>query len=197
MTRIVAGVAGSRRLRTPAGRTTRPTSERVREALFATLESLRGTPGLTGARVLDLYAGSGAVGLEALSRGAASALLVESEPRALAALRANVAALGLLDAVVRAVPVERLAQRVHTGVPFDIVFADPPYLLPAARLDAVLGQLAGRGWLADGALVVLERAAGDPAPHWPAGVVALARRRYGDSALWYGRARRTAEPTGA
>lgn len=197
MTRIVAGLAGRRRLRTPVGRSTRPTSERLREALFATLESLRGPGGLAGARVLDLYAGSGAVGLEALSRGATAALFVESDPRALAVLRANIAALGLAHAVVRGAAVERFALRVHTGVPFDLVFADPPYVLPTAHLEEVLGHLAARGWLADDALVVLERAARDPAPCWPPGVEHLSCRRYGDSALWYGRARRRAEPTGA
>lgn len=176
MPRIVAGSAGGRRLATPAGAATRPTSDRVREALFSTLGDL------TGLRVLDGYAGSGAVGLEALSRGAAHALLVESDRAALAAVRANVAALGL-------------AARVHAGDfarlvtgapdrPYDVVFLDPPYAEP---VDAVVAALGAHGWLADGATLVVERSSRSREPTWPPGVQARPRA-YGETTLWYVRA---------
>jgi 16S rRNA (guanine966-N2)-methyltransferase len=106
MTRVIAGSAGGRRLSVPAGRDTRPTSDRAREGLFGTIEALHGP--LAGANVLDLYAGSGAVGLEALSRGAARALLVEADQRAVKVIRANIAALGLPGATVAADRVERV-----------------------------------------------------------------------------------------
>jgi 16S rRNA (guanine966-N2)-methyltransferase len=109
MTRVIAGTAGGRRLAVPAGRDTRPTSDRAREGMFATVQAIRGP--LTGASVLDLYAGSGAVGLEALSRGATRALLAESDPRAVRVIRANIAALGLPGASVAADRVERMLAR--------------------------------------------------------------------------------------
>src|ERR1700730_1283254 len=109
MTRVIAGTAGRRPLSAPAGRDTRPTSDRAREGLFATVQAIRGP--LAGASVLDLYAGSGAVGLEALSRGAARALLAESDPRAVRVIRANIAALGLAGASVTADRVERMLDR--------------------------------------------------------------------------------------
>jgi 16S rRNA (guanine966-N2)-methyltransferase len=104
MTRVIAGAAGGRRLAVPPGTGTRPTSDRAKEGLFSTWESLRGT--LEGARVLDLYAGSGAVGLEALSRGAAHVLLAEADPRAARTVRENAAAVGLPGAEVRAARAE-------------------------------------------------------------------------------------------
>lgn len=183
MTRIVAGSAGGRRLAVPPGRGTRPTSDRTREALFSTVESLIE---LDGARVLDLYAGSGAVGLEAVSRGAARALLIESDPRAVRVLRENAAALGLPGAEVRAERAEGLAA-TPAGEAFDLVFADPPYQLPAAELAAVLTDLAGNGWLAPDAAVVIERASRDPEWVWPKPLVPLRSRRYGEATLWYGR----------
>ena len=109
MTRVIAGSAGGRRLSVPAGRDTRPTSDRAREGLFSTVQAIRGP--LAGASVLDLYAGSGAVGLEALSRGAARAVLVEADPRAVTVIRANIAALGLPGASVAADRVERVLAR--------------------------------------------------------------------------------------
>ncbi|MFG3440146.1 RsmD family RNA methyltransferase [Nonomuraea sp. NPDC047897] len=116
MTRIIAGVAGGRRLVVPPGRGTRPTSDRAREGIFLTLDSLYG---LAGARVVDLYAGSGAVGLEALSRGAAHALLVESDPKAVSTIKANVRSLGLGGAQVVADRVERLLARGPGGAGLD------------------------------------------------------------------------------
>jgi 16S rRNA (guanine966-N2)-methyltransferase len=181
MTRIVAGVAKGRRIAVPPGRTTRPTSDRTREALFSAVESLID---LDGARVLDLYAGSGAVGLEALSRGAAHALLVDSDPQALRVIRENVAALGLEGAHVRPGKAEQLGEPAD---PYDFVFADPPYALPAADLAAVIEALDGNGWLAGDAVVVVERASRDPHWVWPKTLAPLRSRRYGEGTLWYGR----------
>ncbi|HEV2088490.1 MAG TPA: 16S rRNA (guanine(966)-N(2))-methyltransferase RsmD [Cryptosporangiaceae bacterium] len=183
MTRIVAGEAGGRRIEVPPGRGTRPTSDRTREALFSTVQAVID---LTGANVLDLYAGSGAVGLEALSRGAAHALLVEDDPKALRTLRTNATALGLAGAEVRAERAERLAT---TPAPraYDLVFADPPYGLDAGELAAVLTALDEHGWLASDALVVVERASRDADWVWPRPLAAARSRRYGEGCLWYGR----------
>jgi 16S rRNA (guanine966-N2)-methyltransferase len=183
VTRIIGGAARGRRLRVPAGGT-RPTADRVREALFSALEAARG--GLGGAVVLDLYAGSGAVGLEALSRGAAHATLIERDTRAAAVLRANAAAVGLPGAEVVADTVERrLAQ--DPARRYDLVFVDPPYAEPMERVHAALVALRERGWLAPGALIVVERSAREPFA-WPDGYAADRDRRYGEAALWYGRA---------
>jgi 16S rRNA (guanine966-N2)-methyltransferase len=182
VTRIVAGSAGGRRLEVPGGRDargTRPTTDRVREALFAALVSARG--GLTGSVVLDLYAGSGALGLEALSRGAAQATLVDSDPRAASTARANAAALGLAAAAVRRAAVATfLAGPAH---PVDLVFADPPYAVAAAEVDALLGALADR-WLLPAATVVVERSRRDTGPDWPGGFRPWPVRLYGETALW-------------
>jgi 16S rRNA (guanine966-N2)-methyltransferase len=184
--RVIAGEAGGRRLAVPDGRNTRPTSDRAREGLFATIVSLTGD--LDGARVLDLYAGSGAVGLEALSRGAGHALLVEKEPKAAKIIRDNIAALGLPGAELVADRVERLLARGPEKNPYDIVFADPPYALPAAELTAVLQALTQNGWLAPGALVVVERATRSGPVSWPAGLQPDRARRYGEATFWYAQA---------
>lgn len=182
MTRIVAGTVGGRRLAVPPGTGTRPTSDRAREAMFGTLSVLLD---LTGARVLDLFAGSGAVGLEAVSRGAAEALLVESDARAAATARDNAAALGLAGQVtVRRDRVERVL--AGEPDPYELVFADPPYALADADLAVLLHRLAG-GWLAAGAVLAVERSSRGAGPTWPAGVEALKERRYGEGTLWYGR----------
>ena len=188
MSRIIAGELGGRRLRTPPGDLTRPTSDRVREALFSRVESLLG--GLDGIVALDLYAGSGAVGLEALSRGAARAVLVESDRRAVAAVRANVSALGVEDrARVVADRVERVLVRAVTAPdgPADLVFADPPYSLVASTLHDALSAGAAGGWFADDALLVVERPTRDAPWVFPTGVRPEGRRRYGETTLWYGR----------
>ncbi|MFF5259236.1 16S rRNA (guanine(966)-N(2))-methyltransferase RsmD [Actinomadura viridis] len=185
MTRVIAGSAGGRRLAVPPGRDTRPTSDRAREGLFSTVLALLGP--LDGLRVADLYAGSGAVGLEALSRGAAHALLVESHPRALRVIRQNVAALGLPGAVPCADRVERLAGR-PPAAPYDLIFADPPYAMDDAAVTALLESLRDHGWAAPDALVVVERAARGPALRWPEGYAAERDRRYGEAIFWYGRA---------
>jgi 16S rRNA (guanine966-N2)-methyltransferase len=185
VTRIIAGAAGGRRLATPPGQGTRPTSDRAREGLFGTLLSELGS--LAGKRVLDLYAGSGAVGLEALSRGAASVLLVEADPRAAAVIRANIQAVGLPGARVAVSRAERLAGAAPgpEAGGYDFAFADPPYAVPA---DEVAGVFAGlsRGWLREGALVVVERATRDGEFGWPPGYRAGKSRRYGEATFWYG-----------
>ncbi len=175
MPRIVAGAAGGRRLAVPSGRATRPTSDRAREALYSTLAGL---VELSGAAVLDLYAGSGAVGLEALSRGASRAVLVESDATAVQAIRDNVSTLGLAGAEVVAGRVEHYCQRSTPGE-FDVVFADPPYALA----DPVVGS----GLVRTGGIIVVERASRNPAWQWPQGIAPIKEKRYGDSTLWYGR----------
>jgi 16S rRNA (guanine966-N2)-methyltransferase len=184
MTRVVAGAARGRHLAVPPGEGTRPTSDRAREALFSSLASMVGA--WAGRRVLDLYAGSGAVGLEALSRGAAHALLVESDPRAVRTITANVESLGLPGAVVRQGRVERTVADGLPGPAYDVVFADPPYDLPDADLRAVLVDL--RPQVTDDAVVAVERATRGGEWSWPAGWAGLRFRRYGEATLWYGRA---------
>jgi 16S rRNA (guanine966-N2)-methyltransferase len=184
MTRVIAGEARGRRLAVPPGTTTRPTSDRAREGLFASLLSELGD--LDGKRVLDLFAGSGAVGLEALSRGAKQVLLVESDARAAAVIRANVATVGLRGATVATDRAERMLARPPAGAtPFDLAFADPPYALTQSALNRVLTLLA-EGWLADGALVVVERATRSGPLDWPPGYLPVKSRRYGEATFWYG-----------
>ncbi|HZA18125.1 MAG TPA: 16S rRNA (guanine(966)-N(2))-methyltransferase RsmD [Pseudonocardiaceae bacterium] len=181
MTRIVAGVAGGRQLAVPP-HGTRPTSDRVREAMFSALQARRD---LNGTRVIDLYAGSGALGLEALSRGAVHVRFVESDRRAAAVLRRNVEAVGLPGVQVTTGPVQAVLSG-DPGEPYDVVFADPPYALDETALAGVLSALASGGWLARSALLVVERPAKALEPTWPEGVVALTQRRYGDTAVYYG-----------
>jgi 16S rRNA (guanine966-N2)-methyltransferase len=182
LTRIVGGTAGGRRLAVPPGQGTRPTTDQAREGLFNTLASL---VDLDGARVADLYAGSGAVGLEALSRGAAHALLVERDQRAAGVARRNAAELGLPGAQVVVGPVERVVDTTP-GQPYDVVFLDPPYALADARLAEVLTSLVEKCWLDKGGVCVVERARRSPAPSWPGGLVAVRSRGYGEAVLWYG-----------
>ncbi len=186
MTRIIAGAVGGRRIAVPPGQTTRPTTDRTREALFASAMSELGS--LSGQRVLDLYAGSGALGLEALSRGAAHALLVESDRRAVGVLRRNVATLGLSDAQVVADRALRVVERGPQQDPYDLVVADPPYATADSEVTAILVALRGNGWLAADALVVVERVSRGPDLRWPAGYVETRARHYGEATLWYGRA---------
>ncbi|HUZ56721.1 MAG TPA: 16S rRNA (guanine(966)-N(2))-methyltransferase RsmD [Streptosporangiaceae bacterium] len=203
MTRIIAGAAGGRRLAVPAGRSTRPTSDRAREGLFAAVLAMLG--GLDGAAVLDLYAGSGAVGLEALSRGAADVLLIESDPGAAQVIRRNIETVGLPGARLVQDRVDRALRRgPGAAAPRDLVFADPPYSAADDELGKVLATLAGQGWLARDALVILERDARSGEPLWPAGYAKDRSRRYGETVLWYGRASgaspvssEPAAPTGA
>lgn len=184
MTRIVAGSAGGRTLRVPATGT-RPTSERVREALFSRLEHVHA---IDGARVLDLYAGSGALGLEAASRGAVRVVLVESAWDAARLCRANAVALGLGDRVeISPMRVESfLARGPLAGTPpFDLVLLDPPYALDDATLAGVLESLVRGDWLVRGAVVVVERAKRAGPPPWPPGLRADDQRAYGDTVLGF------------
>lgn len=184
MTRVIGGVAGGRRLAVPRGTSTRPTSDRAREGLFASVQSELGP--LAGKRVLDLYAGSGAVGLEALSRGAAHVLLVESDARTAAVIKANVAAVGITGATVVTDRAERLLGRPPDPADrYDLVFADPPYALTPAAVTRVLTLLAD-GWLAGDALVVVERATRSGTLEWPPGYLPGKSRRYGEATFWYG-----------
>jgi 16S rRNA (guanine966-N2)-methyltransferase len=182
MTRIVAGAAGGRRLKVPpAG--VRPTGDRAREGLFNSLGTL---VDLDGAAVLDLYAGSGALGLEALSRGAGRVVFVESGPRVLPVLRANLAAVGLPGGRIVAGSVPT----VVAGSPpaaFDVVLADPPYTTPVTEVLGVLRGLVDGGWLAPGAVVVVERSSREEPFEWPTPLEPLRERRYGEAVLRYGR----------
>jgi 16S rRNA (guanine966-N2)-methyltransferase len=191
--RVIGGEAGGRRLAVPGGRETRPTSDRAREGLFATISSIVGS--LAGARVLDLYAGSGAVGLEALSRGAGHVVLVEAGTRAGRVIRANIAALGLPGAEVIVDRAERVLARgpENAGGRYDVVFADPPYALAGEEVSAMLTALADQAWLAPGGLVIVERATRSGPLRWPAGYVQDRARRYGEATFWYGLAAGTPE----
>ncbi len=213
MTRIIAGTYGGRRLATPTGPDTRPTADRVREAMFSGLDA---THVLYGRRFLDLYAGSGAVGLEAASRGAEHVLLVESDPKAVRVIRENIAALGAGDVVTLAA--QRVTSVLAAGPPraaaptpatgparaagprpdanggsdglgkgYDIVFADPPYDLGEQDVTAMLDALVGHGWINAGGLVILERSKRSPEPTWVRSVTGERSRRYGEAMLWYGR----------
>lgn len=185
MTRIIGGSAGGRRLATPRGGDTRPTTDRVREALFSAIEAWCGS--LAGLRFLDLYAGSGAVGLEAWSRGAGVVTLVEHDRRTAALITANAKAIGCPRATVVTAPVATAVTR-SPAAPYDLVYLDPPYPTPADAVTAVLAALRDHGWLVPGAMVVIERSARTPALEWPEGYSGDRERRYGETVLWYGHA---------
>jgi 16S rRNA (guanine966-N2)-methyltransferase len=185
VTRIIGGSAGGRRISTPRGAATRPTSDRVREALFSAVESWCGS--LQGLRFLDLYAGSGAIGLEAWSRGAGVVTLIEQDRRTASLITANAKDLGFAKPDVRVGPVASILQ-TPPAAPYDIAFLDPPYPLEPAAVDADLAALAGNSWLVPEALVVVERSARSPEPTWPEGVQPVRSRRYGETVLWYGHA---------
>jgi 16S rRNA (guanine966-N2)-methyltransferase len=189
VTRIIAGFAGSRELAVPkAG--TRPTSDRVREAVFSALDA---RDAIVDARVLDLFAGSGALGLESLSRGAASVVLVEKHPQAAEIAHKNaelIRSVGKLDTSavqVVANTVSHFLDGLTSSKPaFDLVFIDPPYDLPDAEIDAVLEALAPH--LSDGADVIVERSTrtGDPTP--PAGMTLDKSKAYGETTIhWLSR----------
>jgi 16S rRNA (guanine966-N2)-methyltransferase len=189
MTRIIAGAHGGRRLVAPDGSQTRPTADRVREAFFSALGTMTD---LSGARFADLYAGSGAVGLEALSRGAVHTLLVESDAKAARVIRDNIVTLKV-GAAARLIT-GRVAQVVATppdGGPYDVVFADPPYALTDEEVTEVQQALVTNGWLAPDAVVVFERSTRTvvrgTSLSWVDGITADRSRRYGETTLWYGR----------
>ena len=185
MTRIIGGQAGGRRLQTSRGSQTRPTSDRVREALFSAIESWCGS--LSGLRFLDLYAGSGAVGLEAWSRGAGVVTLVEHDRRAASLISTNARAIGFPGATVLTAPVSATLRRPPPA-PYDVVFLDPPYPLSSEEVDADLAALDDNDWLVPGALVVVERSARSDPPTWPDGFTDQREKNYGETVLWYGHA---------
>jgi 16S rRNA (guanine966-N2)-methyltransferase len=158
---------------------TRPTTDRVRESLFNVLEA---RVDFDGAVVLDLYAGSGALGLESLSRGARSALFVEVDRRAAAVISRNIAELGASGAVVRCGPVSTVLAGA-AGCAADLVFADPPYEVAAGEVESQLSALACGGWLTAGAVAVVERSTAGPVLAWPSGWEPWKVRRYGDTRL--------------
>ena len=176
--RVIAGAARGRPLVAPPGKDTRPTSDRAREGMFSTLGTL---VDVEGARVLDLYAGSGAVGLEALSRGAAAAVLVEADLKAANVIRRNVDAVGLPGARVVVDRVERFL--AGNDAAYDVVFLDPPY----DTSDEIVARVLAAVRLTDDGVLVVERSVRSPEPAWPEGVEAVRERRYGEGTLWYGR----------
>ena len=182
MTRIIGGSAGGRRIATPRGATTRPTSDRVREALFSAVESWCGS--LSGLRFLDLYAGSGAVGLEAWSRGAGVVTLVEQDRRTASMISANARDLGFNKAHVVTAPVAGALAR-SPAAPYDVAFLDPPYAQPEDDLAADLIALVDQDWLVPGAMVVVERGSRGGEPAWPDGFGESREKKYGETVLWY------------
>ncbi|WP_028658942.1 16S rRNA (guanine(966)-N(2))-methyltransferase RsmD [Nocardioides insulae] len=185
MTRIIGGEVGGRRISTPKGAQTRPTTDRVREALFSAIESWCGS--LSGLRFLDLYAGSGAIGLEAWSRGAGIVTMVESDRRTAGLVKDNARSLGFHRANV-VVGTVRSVLTHPPAAPYDVAFLDPPYPLGEEEVSADLAALAAYGWLVPGALVVVERGSRSPEPDWPEGFTDIRGRKYGETRLWYGHA---------
>jgi 16S rRNA (guanine966-N2)-methyltransferase len=171
--RIIAGLAKGRRLAAPKGPLTRPMTDRAKEAIFSTLGSM-----VDEAVVLDLYAGSGSLGLEALSRGATGAVFVEWRREAARILRSNIELVGLGGEVVPA-----KVEKFLDGTPgsFDLAFVDPPYDVPLPSVETVLQQLAE--WLSDGATVVVHRRSGSGEVGDVPGLGVVDRRRYGDAEI--------------
>jgi 16S rRNA (guanine966-N2)-methyltransferase len=191
--RIVAGAFRGRRLAAPKGEGTRPTSDRVREALMSSLANRLGAD-LGGAVVLDLFAGSGALALEALSRGASRAVLVERDRGALRTIAENVASLGVADRVkvIAGDSLGASALRASALGPFTLLFCDPPYRIDQARVAARVAALGAAGAIAEGAPLAWEHAAGGAVPE-PDGFAQERTYRYGDTAVtllrYYGEGR--------
>ena len=182
MTRVISGLARGRKLAVP--RTgVRPTGDKARGALFNSLASMLD---LEGAAVLDLYAGTGALGLEALSRGARSVLFVENGGGVLPVLRANLATVGLPGGRVQAGSVPTVVAGTAPEA-YDLVLADPPYATPVEEVTGVLESLVAGGWLAPDAVVVVERGRRDDPWDWPTPLTSVRDRRYGEAVLRYGR----------
>jgi 16S rRNA (guanine966-N2)-methyltransferase len=186
--RIISGVYRGRALKAPDGQATRPTSDRARQAVFNVLEHAAWAPGLGEARVIDLFAGSGALGLEALSRGAAFCLFVETDAAARGAIRDNVETLGAKGELFGRTRIHRRdatdlgAKPGGDGAPFDLAFLDPPY--GQGLGERALAELAGGGWLADGALAVFERGSDEAEPIVP-GFERLDDRAYGAARVFF------------
>lgn len=190
MSRIIAGSRGGRRIAMPPGDRTRPTTDRVREALFSAIAAWAGTAAAPPEQSLahlafcDLYAGSGAVGLEAASRGAHPVLLVERDRRTAQLTKDNAKALGLaVDVTISSV--EQVLQRPPAR-PYDVVFADPPYELDTSAVNAQLQQLVANRWVAPGSLVVAERSRRTPDLTWPEAAARCWSRAYGETVLHFG-----------
>ena len=181
--RIVGGAQRGRPITAPRGQSTRPTADRTRQALFNVLEHAPWTAGLAGRRVLDLFAGSGALGLEALSRGAAFCLFADREPAAREAIAKNLAALGPGGAAaIRPWDARRLPPRPADLAAFDLVFLDPPY--GRGLGEPALASLLAGGWLGGGAVAALEQGAAEPAPAAP-GFERLDERSWGAARIWF------------
>lgn len=189
MTRVIAGLARGRRLRVP-NTGTRPTTDRVREAMFSTIESILRSQDQewSEVRVLDLYAGSGALGLEALSRGARAVTLVERSRDAVRIINDNVKVVAIPGATVLQLPVARMVDRAPSEAA--LVLVDPPYDVSAERVREELQGLGEAGWIAEDAVIAVERSSDDDACPLPAAWILTSQRRYGDTVLWYGLARR-------
>jgi 16S rRNA (guanine966-N2)-methyltransferase len=181
--RVIAGSAGGRRLFAPRGEAIRPTTGRVKEAVFSALTAREH---LRGAHVLDLYAGTGALAIEALSREAARAVLVEREPSAIDALRRNLSVTGTAQSasVVTTDVTAFLGAPPPADAPFDLVFCDPPYEATSEELDALLAPLARREWTNEDALVVVERPSGADEPRVE-GLRVDWERRFGDTLVFF------------
>lgn len=182
MPRVVGGTAAGRRLEAPPGRGTRPTSDRAREGVFNTIDSLLD---LDGARVLDLYAGSGALGIEAISRGAIDVVFVDSDAGAAATIRSNLRAVDGARTRVRRQTATGYVGALSGAVTFDLVLLDPPYNMTGESVHCLLTRLAPH--VESGGVVVLERPSRDPSWEWPEPLVAVRHRRYGEATVWYGR----------
>ncbi len=184
MSRIIAGAAGGTTLVSVPGSLTRPTTDRVKEALFSRLDAFEV---IADARVLDLYAGSGSLGVESASRGAQAVDLVEFDGKASEVCQRNA---DLVNTVARRkvvsvhrAKVESFLDRTKEAVRWDLVFLDPPYPLEEPALAEVLTKLGAH--LAEGAVVVVERSSRSPEPTWPEGMERFAERKYGETRLWF------------
>ncbi|AXJ11234.1 16S rRNA (guanine(966)-N(2))-methyltransferase RsmD [Arthrobacter sp. PM3] len=184
MSRIIAGAAGGTPLAGVPGTMTRPTTDRVKEALFSRLDAF---DVIAGARVLDLYAGSGSLGVESGSRGAGSVDLVESDAKASAVCQRNADLINTVTGrkvvTVHRSKVESFLDRTAAAVLWDLAFLDPPYPLDEPSLAAVLAKLTPH--LAEGAVVVVERSSRAPEPDWPDGIERFAEKKYGETRLWF------------
>lgn len=203
MSRIISGAAGGVRLASVPGDNTRPTTDRVKESLFSKLESY---DIIRGARVLDAFGGSGALGCEALSRGAASVTLLDTYPKAVAVIRKNVAAVekamgrngsGSSSAAGSAARVQQsqaLTYVKSASGPWDLVFVDPPYAMPNEQVSELLEALTPK--LAEGAVVVVERSSRDAEPVWGEGLYCFSTRQHGETVLYYVEPDEVEEQTG-
>ncbi len=189
MSRIITGSARGSRLATLPGDTTRPTTDRVREALFSSLADWAGTIGadpaaqFEGLAVVDLFAGSGALGLEAASRGAEPVTLVERDRAAVRVIRQNLKSTGLGGQVLATTAESHAATAPARAA--DVILMDPPYALPNTELSVLLATLLANGHLVSDGIIVIERSSRDAVPEWPDGLELGWTRRYGESCLYF------------